>query len=367
MENSLLTIFPWSTVVQGNKQIYLNPQQINGETIGGKRNKSRKRKQKGGKRKAKRRKSRKKRGGAGCKSKKDCGGNKLCLPGGTQNIKDGPGECVPKPVFVSHMKVRGQEKKDARATAKEAAKAAPQVDTSSLTSTTTSTPPALSPEEKASNEDEGTPEVIPAGEGEKILKEMEAKKAKAETTPAAGTTSEVVPTTPEVVPTSLPPPPVKKNEESCTINNQCESNFCNQKTKKCDDIPGPPSLPGPPPTPPPTVETPAVTTPAVTTPAVTTPAAVTPVKTEPKLETGYSKQKMTEAQKKQMEVIKNMTEAQLTARIEQILKNAQEAIAAESPAAGGYKKKRKKRRKKRKTKRKNKSKKNKSKKHKKRC
>ena len=69
MENSLLTIFPWSTVVQGNKQIYLNPQQINGETIGGRRKKSRKRKQKGGKRKAKRRKSRKKRGGApGCKS-----------------------------------------------------------------------------------------------------------------------------------------------------------------------------------------------------------------------------------------------------------------------------------------------------------
>jgi hypothetical protein len=75
-------------------------------------------------------KTRKKRGGAGCKSKKDCTGNKMCLPGGTQNIEGGEGQCVPKPVFVSHMKSRGQEKRDERAAAKQVEQ--PEVDLSSL-------------------------------------------------------------------------------------------------------------------------------------------------------------------------------------------------------------------------------------------
>ena len=75
-------------------------------------------------------KTRKKRGGAGCKSKKDCTGDKMCLPGGTQNIEGGEGQCVPKPVFVSHMKARGQKKRDERAAAKEEEQ--PEVDLSSL-------------------------------------------------------------------------------------------------------------------------------------------------------------------------------------------------------------------------------------------
>merc|ERR1711871_580078 len=75
-------------------------------------------------------KTRKKRGGASCKSKKDCDGDKMCLPGGTQNIEGGEGECVPKPVFVSHMKARGQKKRDERAAAKEEEQ--PEVDLSSL-------------------------------------------------------------------------------------------------------------------------------------------------------------------------------------------------------------------------------------------
>ena len=75
-------------------------------------------------------KTRKKRGGSSCKSKKDCTGDKMCLPGGTQNIEGGEGQCVPKPEFVSHMKARGQKKRDERAAAKEEKQ--PEVDLSSL-------------------------------------------------------------------------------------------------------------------------------------------------------------------------------------------------------------------------------------------
>ena len=54
----------------------------------------------------------------------------MCLPGGTQNIEGGEGQCVPKPVYVSHMKARGQKKRDERAAAKEEEQ--PDVDLSSL-------------------------------------------------------------------------------------------------------------------------------------------------------------------------------------------------------------------------------------------
>merc|ERR1711990_1151497 len=83
-----------------------------------------------GKMGGRKKKTRKKRGGSSCKSKKDCTGDKMCLPGGTQNIEGGEGQCVTKPVFVYHMKARGQKKRDERAAAKEEEQ--PEVDLSSL-------------------------------------------------------------------------------------------------------------------------------------------------------------------------------------------------------------------------------------------
>ena len=357
MENNLLSVFPFIPQAQGQgpttinsvgwnegvgqnlvyKSIYRTSVSTgaaltitsgqNTFTIGGKRKKSRrksrKRKQKGGKRKAKKRKSRKKRGGAGCKSKKDCGGNKLCLPGGTQNIKDGPGECVPKPVFVSHMKVRGQEKKDARAAAKEAATAAPQVDTSALT-------PAVV--------EEKTPVEIPAVE-----------------TPAVETPAE-----------SLLP-------KSCANKSECDAGqicFGKKGSKVCGSVDDAKAAGKAKTDARVTAKEVAKSEPQVDTSALTPavePTVEPTVETPASIETGYSTKDMTEAQKEQMKIIAGMTEEQLTAKVEQIYLNAQKDIPAPaSVAAGGYKKKRKKRRKKRKTKRKNKSKKNKSKKHKKR-
>ena len=282
MEQSLLTIFPWSTVVQGDKQIYLNPQQMSGETIGGRRKKSRKRKQKGGKRKAKRRKSRKKRGGApnptepkrptrtppklACANKSECPAGKVCVG------KKGNKVCL----TVQEAKDAGKAKTDARA----AAKAAPleTVGTSSLTTPTT-------PEEKVEtvdpNEGEGSPEIIPAGEGEKILKELAAKKKKEETTPAAVTSVETTPAGP------LPP-------KSCANKSECDAGqicFGKKGSKVCGTVDeakkagkaktvargkaAEAAVAAP------QVDTSTLTTPAVVTPVETTPAVVTPVETTP--------------------------------------------------------------------------------------
>lgn len=119
--------------------------------LGGGKKRKKKTKSKYNKMGGRKKKTRKKRGGASCKSKKDCDGNKMCLPGGTQNI-EGEGECVPKPVFVSHMKARGQKKRDERAAAKEEEQ--PDVDLSSLPeepvaeeTTTTDVPVTPEPEE----------------------------------------------------------------------------------------------------------------------------------------------------------------------------------------------------------------------------
>jgi len=105
------------------------------EMTGGRRKKKTKTKSKYNKMGGRKKKTRKKRGGASCKKTKDCTGNKMCLPGGTQNIEGGEGQCVPKPVFVSHMKSRGQKKRDERAAAKEEEQ--PEVDLSSLEPSTT--------------------------------------------------------------------------------------------------------------------------------------------------------------------------------------------------------------------------------------
>ena len=116
-------------------------------------------------------KTRKKRGGASCKSKKDCAGDKMCLPGGTQNIEGGEGQCVPKPVFVSHMKARGQKKRDERAAAKEEEQ--PEVDLSSLPEepvaeeTTTTDVPSTEPEKT----EETTTTDVPSTEPEKTEEE----------------------------------------------------------------------------------------------------------------------------------------------------------------------------------------------------
>ena len=98
-------------------------------------NTRRRKKMKGGKktknkRKNKKSKTRRKRGsgGASCKKNKDCSDGKKCLPGGTQNLEGVDGECVPKPVFVFHMKARGQKKRDERAAAKN--KETPEIDLS---------------------------------------------------------------------------------------------------------------------------------------------------------------------------------------------------------------------------------------------
>ena len=122
-------------------------------------------------------KTRKKRGGASCKSKKDCAGDKMCLPGGTQNIEGGEGECVPKPVFVSHMKARGQKKRDERAAAKEEEQ--PEVDLSSLPEepvaeeTTTTDVPVTEPEK--TEEETPVPQVEESPEYKKAKKEAEEK------------------------------------------------------------------------------------------------------------------------------------------------------------------------------------------------
>ena len=348
LEQSLLTIFPWSTVVQGDKQIYLNPQQMSGETIGGRRKKSRKRKQKGGKRKAKRRKSRKKRGGAPkpCANKSECDEGQICFVG-----PEGSKVCG----SVDDAKAAGKAKTDARKAAKEAP--VETVGTSSLTTPAT-------PEEKVEtvdpNEGEGTPEIIPAGEGEKILKEIEAKKKKAETTPAAVTSETSVETPAAVIPV----------ETTSTVTTP--------------EVTTPPAVI-------PVETTSTVTTPEVTTPAaavtsetpVETPATVTSVETTPatpeeKVETTSTDEmpperktpdKLLEEAKKKVE---GMTKAERGELFEKIKANVAKQIEAlkktpvtstTAPAAGGYKKK--KRRKKTNTKRKNKRKKNKSKKHKK--
>ena len=127
-------------------------------------------------------KTRKKRGGASCKSKKDCAGDKMCLPGGTQNIEGGEGQCVPKPVFVSHMKARGQKKRDERAAAKEEEQ--PEVDLSSLpeepvAEETTTTEPEKTeetPTDVPSTEPEKTEEETPVPQVEESPEYKKAKK-----------------------------------------------------------------------------------------------------------------------------------------------------------------------------------------------
>ncbi len=132
-------------------------------------------------------KTRKKRGGASCKNKKDCTGDKMCLPGGTQNIEGGEGQCVPKPVFVSHMKARGQKKRDERAAAKEEEQ--PEVDLSSLPEepvaeeTATDVPVTPGPEktEETTTDDPVTPGPEKMEEIEQPVKEsQEYEKAKKE-------------------------------------------------------------------------------------------------------------------------------------------------------------------------------------------
>ena len=312
MEQNLLSVFPLIIQPQGQgpqatnsvgwneggvyKSIYRtigNPAaaiMLNGVTIGGKRKKSRrksrkksrKRKQKGGKRKAKRRKSRKKRGGApnptepkrptrtppklACANKSECPAGKVCVG------KKGNKVCL----TVQEAKDAGKAKTDARA----AAKAAPleTVGTSSLTTPTT-------PEEKVEtvdpNEGEGSPEIIPAGEGEKILKELAAKKKKEETTPAAVTSVETTPAGP------LPP-------KSCANKSECDAGqicFGKKGSKVCGTVDeakkagkaktvargkaAEAAVAAP------QVDTSTLTTPAVVTPVETTPAVVTPVETTP--------------------------------------------------------------------------------------
>merc|ERR1711871_687238 len=122
-------------------------------------------------------KTRKKRGGASCKSKKDCPGDKMCLPGGTQNIEGGEGQCVPKEEFVSHMKARGQKKRDERAAAKEEEQ--PEVDLSSLPEepvaeeTPTDVPVTTEPEK--TEEETPVPQVEESPEYKKAKKEAEEK------------------------------------------------------------------------------------------------------------------------------------------------------------------------------------------------
>jgi len=104
-----------------------------------KRKTKRRKKMKGGKktknkRKKKKSKTRRKRGsgGASCKKTKDCSDGKKCLPGGTQNLEGVDGECVSKPEFISHMKDRGQKKRDERAAEKKEREQEQEVDLSSL-------------------------------------------------------------------------------------------------------------------------------------------------------------------------------------------------------------------------------------------
>ena len=143
-----------------------------GMILGGGKKRKKKTKSKYNKMGGRKNKTRKKRGGAGCKSKKDCDGDKMCLPGGTQNIEGGEGQCVPKPVFVSHMKARGQKKRDERAAAKEEEQ--PEVDLSSLQeepvaeeTTTTDVPVTPEPEKT----EETTTTDVPSTEPEKTEEE----------------------------------------------------------------------------------------------------------------------------------------------------------------------------------------------------
>merc|ERR1711968_193295 len=137
--------------------------------MGGGKKRKKKTKSKYNKMGGRKKKTRKRRGGASCKSKKDCDGDKMCLPGGTQNIEGGEGECVPKPVFVSHMKARGQKKRDERAAAKEEEQ--PEVDLSSL-------PEEPVAEETTTTEQE-SPEVEKAKEdAENKLQELNPEQAK---------------------------------------------------------------------------------------------------------------------------------------------------------------------------------------------
>ena len=103
-------------------------------------NTRRRKKMKGGKKTKNKRKkknkskTRRKRGsgGASCKKTKDCSDGKKCLPGGTQNLEGVDGECVSKPEFISHMKDRGQKKRDERAAEKKEREQEQEVDLSSL-------------------------------------------------------------------------------------------------------------------------------------------------------------------------------------------------------------------------------------------